>query len=735
MTYNSKLNPQPPTAQTGEDYDGETGRADWDGWLMRAREAYHFSTSYVDQNYRKQWEDSIRAFNSMHPSDSKFSAESYQKRSHIYRPKIRTLIRKNEAAAAAAYFSNMDMASFKAVDESNKAEVASAEMMKQVMQYRLTKSIDWFKLVMGAIQDAQVNVAVAHIYWEYKEIEIASSEMTEEEKRAETSEEYPAQSTPPTGAETVEGTTEATEEAEEDHPKKSPGAARITSKARRHVIDKPVIDLVPIENLRIDPAASWMDPIGTSPYLIHLIPMYVMDVKDRIQAGEWMPVSLNQVRQAMATYQDSTRTARNKNRDDPQSSDNRPNVRDYEIVWVQRHIHRRFDIDWEFYMLGDVALLTEPKPLIESVFHGQRPYVMGSAVIETHKVMPSSIPTLARELATESNEITNQRIDNVKFVLNKKWFAKRGAEVDLGGLVRNVPGGVVLTDDPEKDIKEVNWPDVTSSAYEEQKRIDNDMNELLGNFSSASLLMDRNLNAPAHNMSILNNSTGTLTEYLLRTFNETFIQPVLRQLILLEQYYETDETVLAIAAKKAKLWQRFGINQVTDELLQKEMTMSINVGMGATDPQLKLQKFLVAMNTIIQMLQRPVPGVNMQEVMKEIFGYLGYDDASRFFTSDNPQVQVLMQQLQQAMGALNQLKMKAQDKTQGHMINLQKQREKNQTDVVRESMKQEGENRRNAMTHAHALREMSLAARTDIFKHLSTQSEKARNNNGRKAKQ
>jgi hypothetical protein len=705
MTY-QKLNPQPPTSQTGQDY-GPEDNPEFEGWVRRAREAYRFSTTYIDQNYRKQWEDSIRAFNNMHPSDSKFVQESYQKRSHIFRPKIRTVIRKNEAAAAAAYFSNIDTASFKAVDESNKAEVASAELMKQLIQYRLTKSIDWFKFLMGAMQDAQVNVACAHIYWEYKEVTIASSATVDKEPEEE---EYPEQSKTPEGAEPVE-----------PGPEKKKPRATITSQPKRHVTDRPVVELVPIENLRIDPAASWMDPIGTSPYVIHMIPMYVMDLKEKIESGEWLSVSLNQVKQAMGQYMDSTRVARNKNKDDPQASENRPDIKDYEIVWVQRHIHRRFDIDWEFYMLGDVTLLSVPKPLIEVVFHGKRPYVLGSAVIETHKIMPSSIPQLGRELQNESNEITNQRIDNVKFVLNKKWIARRGAEVDLGGLVRNVPGGVLLTDDPEKDIREVNWQDVTSSSYEEQKRIDNDMNELLGNFSSSSLLMDRNMNAPAHNMSILSSSTGSLTEYLLRTFNETFVQPVMRQIVLLEQHYETDATVLAIAGKKAKLWQKFGMDNITDELLMKEMTLTINVGMGATDPQLKLQKFLTAMSTFTQMTQRPIPGVNLQEVAKEIFGYLGYDDASRFFTTDNPQVAVMTQQLQQAMAMIQQLQAKVKEKQTGHMVNLQGKRETNQTNLIKEQIKQKAENERNTITHLRALKEMDQNARLEVFKHLSSQ--------------
>jgi len=45
--------------------------------------------------------------------------------------------------------------------------------------------------------------------------------------------------------------------------------------------------------------------------------------------------------------------------------------------------------------------------------------------------MPSSIPQLSKGLQEETNEVANQRIDNVKFVLNKKWFVKRGKEADV----------------------------------------------------------------------------------------------------------------------------------------------------------------------------------------------------------------------------------------------------------------------------------------------------------------
>ena len=627
---------QAPTAQTADPDDN----ADERGWLRRARAAYRSSTTYVDANFRKGWDDSIRAFNNQHPGDSKYTQPAYDKRSKLFRPKIRSVIRKNEAAAAAAFFSNMDVVSISASDQTDKAQLISAEVMKQLLQYRLTRSIPWFQTLLGGLQDAQVTGMVcAHVYWKYEEL--AST-----------------------------------------------------------VVDKPCVDIVPIENMRFDPSASWIDIVNTSPYIIHLMPMYAMDIKAKMETGEWRDSPVTSA--AVGAGMDSTRLARNTNKEDPLSSESRA-LEDYDIAWVQRHIHRRDGEDWEFYTLGEIGLLTEPVPLIDVVFHGKRPYVVGTCIIETHKAMPSGVPTLARGLEDEINEIANQRIDNVKFALNKKWFAKRGVEVDLAGLTRNVPGGVVMMNDPANDVREITWPDVTQSSYAEQQGLDMSMDELLGNFNPAAMMTAGAGNAPARNMAMLNQSNGTLVEYLIRTFVETFVQPVLRQLVLLEQQYETDRVILGMAAKSSKMLQRFGIDEVTDELLAQEITLNVNVGMGATDPTQKLQKFLAAFTAFTGAMRNPTPGVNMVEVGKEIFGHLGYADGSRFFTNDNPQVDQLQQQLRAAMMQIQQLTSKMQEKQSAQVVGLTKTRETNQTKMQIEALRQENENKRSLATHFTAL--------------------------------
>ena len=285
---------------------------------------------------------------------------------------------------------------------------------------------------------------------------------------------------------------------------------------------------------------------------------------------------------------------------------------------------------------------------------------------------------------------------------------KRASNPDMTGLVRNVPGGVVMVNDVA-DVKELTWPDVTASSYEEQQRIDNDMSDLLGNFSAAQVMADHGINGPARNMAMLGQAAGTLVEYTLRTYVETFVQPVLRQIMMLEQHYETDEVVLALAGKKAKLFQKFGIDQVTDELLEQELTLNVNVGMGATDPQLKTQKFMAAVTSYANIAKEPPLGLNMEEVGKELFGHLGYSDGSRFFTNDNPQVAQLQQQVQQLTMALKQAEQKVKEKITGHQVKLQTTQitEANKAEIAKH--KEENENLRSAMTHRVSLVEADKA--------------------------
>lgn len=639
------MRPQPPTMKNpprGESKPWEPGREnemmsseddddeeapdtrEQPNWEKRAKDAFRFSTNYIDSNYRQNWDDSLRAFNNQHPSDSKYNAEGYRKRSRLFVPTTRTVIRKNEAAACQAFFSNQDLISIQAMNEAEKPQLISAAIMKQLIQHRLTKTIPWFKVLIGGLQDAQAQGAcIARPKWCYE-------------------------------------------------TKQTPKGDRECS------FDGPQIELIPIENFRFDPNASWLDPINTSPYVIELLPMFVGDIKDKMahtdpKGKKWKHYPDNELQRSEAS-EDSTRQARLNNQQDPARE--RREVSDYDIVWVQRHIHRWDGTDYEFYTLNDGRLLTEPDLLEKTVFHGQRDYVMGIAMLETHKPIPTSVPTLVKPLQDGINAIENQRTDNVMLVLNKRWKVKRGTNVDTASLVRNVPGGVTSVDSME-DVEEISWQDVTSSAYQESNVKRQAFDDLIGNFNPMALADQLGKNMAQGSMRMLSSPAAVMTEFMLMTYAITFVQPIIRQLVLLEQHYETDKTILAIAGQKAQAFQKFGVDEVTDEMLDHELTTTVNVGMGATDPIAKLSRFITAVQTFTAISQKPAPGVNLAEVWKELMALSGYQDGERFSTGSNQEMAKLEQTNKQLMMMVQDLKRHAKDKHESNVVKLITNRENN----------------------------------------------------------
>lgn len=603
-------------------------------YLSLAKEAYDASTTYFEANVRPELEYSVRAFRNEHAPGSKYLSPEFASRSRIFRPKTRTVIRKNEAAAAVALFSNMDIVDVTPGNPDNAMSVASASCMKAILEYRLSKTIPAFPLVMGAIQDAQVAGAVcSYQYWEYQ------------------------------------------------------------SRDGKVKKDKPCIELRPLENLRFDHGASWLDPVNTSPYWCDIIPMYVCDVKAMMESEDektgspkWKKYDDSVILRAKPDVLNSLYRART-NKQEPEEF--KSNITSFDTVWVMRWFLKNSQGDDEvFYTLGCEELLTDAKPIEEVYFHGKRPYVMGFSILETHKALKTPVPILVRPIQQETTDVANQRLDNVKFVLNKRWIVARGRQVDVNSLVRNAPGGVTMATDPKNDIQESNWADVTSSAYVEQDRLNSDFDDLIGNFSPATKVANNAVNDTLGGSRLASQGAGVMTDYLLRTVIETWWEPVLRQLVLLEQYYETDEMVLGLCADKARLFPRFGVSRITDDMLMNEVNVSVNVGMGASNPNERFQKFMVATKAASELAATAPPGFNLQEGIKEIFSNAGYRDGARFFGGDvDPRLAKAMQAIQQLQqvvegkklelqyqGQLEAAKIQSNEKIKGAEIAVNKSR-------------------------------------------------------------
>lgn len=584
-----------------------------------ARGAFQTSDDWFTTSIRKDVERALSNFRNQHPAGSKYHSAFYDKRSRLFRPKTRSMVRTTEAAAAVAFFSTADAILCTPFNDGDPRQRLAADIHSTLLNYRLEDpEHHWFLTVLGAVQDAATTgVCISRQTWDYKTKEIETAN----------------------GPETV---------------------------VKR---DRPRVDLVPIENLRISPTADWRDPIGTSPYVIELIPMYAYEIRDMARTPDlWGRPQYRPVHESLLTWAskqdwDSIRRVRSgEKRLDV--FDHRQIVGDYHTLWVHRNIVHYDGRDWVYDTLGtEIMLSTEARP-IEDVYPHGRPYAMGFMVLEAHRIYASSPAMIVEGLQEQSNDLVNLRIDNVRLALGKRWVVKRGAGVDTRSLMRNVASSVTMSNDPDRDIRELVVNDVTGSSYQEQDRLNLDFDEIAGKFSTASVASNRKLNETVGGMQLLAGDANQIQEYQVRMVAETWMEVVIRQLVKMESIYETDEQILAavgaahgITAEQAMI------------AMQHPIKVKLSVGFNATNPEKRIQKLALGLSTMATYFPQVVQSGNSKEIAKEIFGALGFKDASRFLPmlnedGEDPRVAALQQQLAELQQMLQGKVLESQTRVQ-----------------------------------------------------------------------
>lgn len=586
-------------------------------WLSRARDAYTGGRDWFDTSIRKAVEANLAHFRNQHAPGSKYHSDVFKKKSHSFVPRTRAMVRRTEAAAAIAFFATQELINVEPVNQSKPDQRDGAAVQNALVNYRLDNDIPWFQIVIGATQDASTTgVVVSKQTWDYKTRPQQMMDIYED-------------------VETGELTTEMSEEEEV-------------------IRDQPDVKLIPIENLVIDPACNWMDPINSSPYLIELEPMYVYEIEEKMQetnprTGRPLYRQMDRALLGAAIQQDwdSIRRMREGQRVDKYDANNYVNA--YNKVWVHHNIVRVGNRDWCYDTLGVELVLSDPEP-IEDVYPHlrglRRPYAMGTLAIETHKLYPMAPVEMSAETQKDLNDLRNLRMDNVKLGLNKRYFIRRGSGVDITTLLRNIPGSGVLMNNPDGDVKETQPQDVTASAYQEQDRMNLEFDEISGSFSAASIGSNRKLNETVGGMTLLSSDASQVKEYEIRTLAETWIEEVLAQLVLLEAAYESDEEVLDSVAADANL----PVERVL-EVLGAKVRTKCNVGFNSTSPERRMAKIMLALDALAKAKPDMLRDLDAHELAKEIFGAIGYRDGQRFFPAlagqEDPQVAQLKQQIQE----------------------------------------------------------------------------------------
>lgn len=626
--------------------------------LARAQEAHRQSQDFYQANHAANWERSYKAFRNEHFRGSKYNAPEFRNRSKVYRPKTRSAVRKALTNVVNALFANPEAVTIAAQDESNPVQRASAALKQELLNYRLSRKsrrngIRWYQIAVGARVDSMLaGITVSKQSWRFR---------------------------------------------------KNPRTEQVLE-------DRPEVTLYPPENVIIDPNANWINPAQEGAYIILKNPMSAEDAMAMIEGTRQaeaggIPWIENITQESLrgggqtdaADNSSSVRTARTG------GSDPKANTSAYyQTVWLHECFMRIKGVEYVFWTLGNTKLLSRPQPVEEAYpcYFGDRPVVLGYGAFEPHRVFPMSAVESWQPLQMEANDIANLRLDHMKHLVSRPMKVKRGAKVDLQQVQRRGPGSVILVNSME-DIEPEDMPDVPQSAYVESQYLNADFDELAGLFSTGTVQTSRSLNETVGGMKLLAGDANQVGEFDLTVFVETWVEPVLWQIVKLEEYYETDATLLALAGKKAKVLEQYGINEITDQFLQMESSVTVNVGVGSSStPSDKVNRFMTAMQGIGQMLtvaaqsgipmKPPVP--KWKEIIDTTLGGAGFHQGSdRFFQpiDDDGDYQKMQEQMAQQQGPPPdpEKEAKAQAIQQKAQADMAAQQQKMQADMMLAQLK------------------------------------------------
>lgn len=626
--------------QKGEKRSAEPAAGSDGKWLMTAQQIFRSSTDFFDGNLRTMIEESMDLYRSKHPKGSKYNLPSFQKRSRLFRPKIRSAMRKKEAQVAKAFFSTHDVVQVSPVNTSDSSHILAAKVQQTLLQYRLTQigptGMQWFQTVVGAFQDAsKQGFVISRTDWEYKQATQFYSDKSHD---------------------------------------------------KRVVRDRPVVTLIPVENFRVSPNCDWSDPINSSDYLIELIPMSIARIREWQEEDtlwHWRELSDAQLQSGTKQEWDSIRSAREGNKTD--RYEERAGISEFDTVWLHKNIVRIKGEDYVWLTVGTEIMLTEPMPLSELDPRGYRPYTWGYTVLEAHNPYPDGDVQMAKPVQEEINELANMRADASKMATAGRYFYRRGSAIDTEALTRFVPGSAIEVTNVQNDVRWDKAPDANKGAFEEGELLNNELSDLLGTFQTSNVQGNRKLNETVGGMQLIADNANEVSEFTVRTFSETWVEPTLCQVLDLLCYWETDENIAKIVGDQTAQQEGMAEGLPAKEvfrLLNTPMQSSVSVGYGATNPESRIRRIQIGVAVTNQIDPMLMHGANKSAILGEVWGACGVPDVRRFFpnigdgspnselkrvTEENMQ---LRQMVESGSGAGDQVKLQIAKMTQETQVRL-----------------------------------------------------------------
>lgn len=588
-----------------------TAKAEGINFLHLVAEAEEQALLYTNQANRRAWSDALRAFHNEHYSGSKYNKPDWRNRSKIFVPKTRSAVRKDMAAVSASLFNSMDAVNCSAGNEGDPRQRAAAAVMQALINYRTDRtsgkaSLPWFLIANGARNDALLTgVCISKQYWKL-----------DLKKRMET--------------------------------RASADGRQFQAEVWSPETDRPDVHLFPPENYIIDSAAEWTNPAQSAAFVILKYPMRINEIRLKqqspIEAVRWKNVSEDVLRTSLESAKYDMAAIRRARESGLDRLDETQTGYEFQVIWVYECFIRTAGEDWHFWSVGNKHYLTDPKP-VEQVYPeqgGERPLALGYGSLESHRIFPMSPVESWKQLQLEINDLRNLALDATKQNVMPVTKVVRGRQIDMDQVKRRSHGTAIVVTNKD-DVTWEQTPQLSTAIPTLNRDLSLELDDLAGQFNGASAQDNNALSRTLGGLKLVAGSANAVQEFDIRVWLITWAEPVLAQLVKLEQYYESDPVVLGLCGERAQLFQKHGVSQIDNDLLEEEITIRVSIGLGAGDPQARLAKFQAATSIVAPLLasspefQSGKKQMDADAVITEVFGAAGYQDGGkRFFKDGDP---------------------------------------------------------------------------------------------------
>ena len=293
------------------------------------------------------------------------------------------------------------------------------------------------------------------------------------------------------------------------------------------------------------------------------------------------------------------------------------------------------------------------------------PFAALSPIIDCYKFHGISYADLLIEIQNLKTMLIRRILDNFDFQNSGRWLKDPNSGIDTSALLNNVPGGVVTGKlDGLKDLTPAPFNPASLTILEYVDTI----KENRTGITRYNQGTDANsLNQTARGISMIQSASMQRLELIARIFAEGGIKDFYRKAALLYQKYMTKPFTSKVYGKE---------REVTQEMIQGEITSTVNMGVVASVGAEEAQKLEHMLGVLFQVNQA-FPGMMTPEsahnVMTRYITASGFKNADNFIgdvqeyvkkmeaqQKEQSEMQQKMMQIQQQMEQM-ELKIKGQD--------------------------------------------------------------------------